>query len=96
MIRVKSLSVGDIVSVPDRVCFPGRRDPYEYENGKVLRLGHNKHGEPVALVHVYRSFHQQHYEKWFNAANIFKVSYHHRIGEEEVFLSEIKQAGETT
>jgi len=86
MIVVK---IGDLVSVPDRMCYPGRRDPYEWENGKVIELGNNKKGESVCKVHVYRSFYKQHYEKWFRVSSVKKVSYSHRKGEEEEFLREM-------
>lgn len=77
---MKSVKVGMLVSVPDRICFPYRRDPYEYENGIVLEVAKGK-----AKVRVYRSFTKQTYEKWFSIEWIKKVSFHHRVGEEEEF-----------
>lgn len=84
--KLKSVNVGDMVSVPDRIIFPGRRDPYEWENGIVVQLGKNKKGQPLAKVRVRRDFTRNVYEKWFLLNFLQCPSYHHRVGEKEEFL----------
>lgn len=85
MRKAKSVDVGMFVAVPDMICFPGRLDPYEYENGIVRRLGKNKAGRPLAEVTVWRHLSKKTYTKWFLAETLYQVSYYHYVGEEKDF-----------
>lgn len=87
MRKVKSVDVGMLVAVPDRMCYPGRLDPYEYENGVVERLGKNKAGKQLAEVTVWRNFSKTTYTKWFLVQMLSQVSYYHYVGEKEDFLA---------
>lgn len=79
---MKNIKIGMTVSVPDRLCYPGRRNPYEYENGVVVALSKDEVG---VKIKVYRSGSKFTYEKWFQKEWLKKVSFSHRIGEQEEF-----------
>ena len=85
MRKVANVKIGMLVAVPDRLCFPGRRDPYEYENGIVIAFGKNKKGSPLSQVVVYNHFTKKTYTKWFLTQRLYQVSYYHYIGEEKDF-----------
>jgi len=85
--KLSSVSVNDLVSVPDRVMFPGRRNPYEWENGIVTAIGINAKGQKLAKVRVRRDFTRKVYEKWFLSSVLERPSYHHRVGEETEFMA---------
>ena len=60
------MKIGSHVSIPDVVIFPGRRNPYEWENGIVIDTGKNKHGDKLVKVRVWRHFQNTTYEKGIN------------------------------
>lgn len=83
-----NVELGDIVSVPDRIIFPGRRDPYEYENGTVIAFRKNEKDEVLVKVRVWNSFTKKFYVRWFKKQAIYFPSFHHFVGEEEKFKAE--------
>jgi hypothetical protein len=78
---MKNLKIGQLVSIPDRVCFPGRRDPYEWENGIVFAVN-----EKTVKVAVWNHFTKKAYFRNIGINSVKKVSYHHYVGEEQDFL----------
>lgn len=85
---MKKTEVGMLVSVPDRMCYPGRRDPYEWENGIVTAVD----GEKVKVKVKRYISDKTSYEKWFPLSwAVKKVSYSHERGEEEKFMKWVEQ-----
>lgn len=82
---MKSVKIGQQVSIPDRVIFPNRRDPYEWENGIITGFGKNKNDKPLIKVLVWNHFTKKTYEKWFLNEFVKKPSFHHYVGEKEDF-----------
>jgi hypothetical protein len=81
----KTYKINDIVSIPDRIVFPGRRDPYEWENGIIIALGKNKKGDTIYKVKIWNHFTKKEYERWFTAGMMQKANFYHYQGEKEDF-----------
>jgi hypothetical protein len=81
----RAYKIGNTVSIPDRIIFPGRRDPYEWENGIINATGKNKKGDTIYKVKIWNHFTKKEYERWFTASMMQKVNFYHYIGEEEDF-----------
>lgn len=78
---MKNIKAGQFVSIPDKVIFPGRKDPYEWENGIVFAIN----GKSVKVA-VYNHFTKKAYFKNISINSVKKVSYYHYVGEEQDFL----------
>ncbi|WHY76105.1 hypothetical protein QNH20_18510 [Neobacillus sp. WH10] len=83
---IKLIKLNMSVSVPDRICFPNRRDPYQWENGVVIAIAKGK-----TKVRIWNSFTKKSYERWFNNTFIKKPSFYHYRGEETDFNNWVVQ-----
>jgi len=88
----KIYKINDIVSIPDRIVFPGRRDPYEWENRIILSTGKNKYGKLLYKVKVWNHFTKKEYERWFLASMVKKANFYHYVNEEEDFKKWLEEA----
>lgn len=81
----KTYKINDTVSIPDRIVFPGRRDPYEWENGIIITLGKNKKDDTIYKVKIWNHFTKKESERWFTAGMMKPVNFYHYAGEKEDF-----------
>lgn len=83
---IKSITLNMPVCVPDRIIFPGRRDPFEWENGIVVAIADGK-----SKVRIWNHLTKKSYERWYNNSFIKKPSFYHYRGEETDFNNWLKE-----